>query len=80
MAVQRAGIDMGAKDRRCAVSAIEAVWRKCAAGVVPAKPKARPKRATPYAPSQKSLFYDNAKIRRKTDSKLGIFATLEAYL
>lgn len=41
LAAQAAGIDMGVMDRR-PVSAIEAEWRKRAAGVVPAQPNERP--------------------------------------
>ena len=41
-AAKAAGMVMGAMDRRRPVSAIEAEWRKRAAGVVPAQPKARP--------------------------------------
>jgi len=42
LAAKAAGMDMGVMDRRRPVSAIEAEWRKRAAGVVPAQPKVRP--------------------------------------
>jgi hypothetical protein len=41
-AAKAAGTDVGMMDRRRPVSAIEAEWRKRAAGVVPAQPNERP--------------------------------------